>query len=226
MQDNIPGVKGIGPKTAAALLQHFESIENMYRVLGLEGLVEVPAELADLSPTNKQLQQHLMAAITERGSAEVYSRALQQLRVALAGASAKAETVLARLYQCGHGNLLLYKHLVTLKHDIEVEDMLLSGSTAQGYGSGAGTANDATRPVGTDHFRYRGENALALAAAVAGASALPAEGAVVEQGQASAGSSSSSSLQLQLEELFNAISPSLLPTLQLLREQYHKLDRL
>lgn len=32
--DNYPGVPGIGPKTAAALLGHFETIENLYRHLG------------------------------------------------------------------------------------------------------------------------------------------------------------------------------------------------
>ncbi len=37
--DNIPGVAGIGPKTAAALLGHFESVEELYRRLGeVEGL--------------------------------------------------------------------------------------------------------------------------------------------------------------------------------------------
>lgn len=31
--DNIPGVKGVGPKTAAALVQKYESIEDLYSVL-------------------------------------------------------------------------------------------------------------------------------------------------------------------------------------------------
>jgi DNA polymerase-1 len=32
--DNIPGVRGVGPKTAAALLGHFETMDNMYERLG------------------------------------------------------------------------------------------------------------------------------------------------------------------------------------------------
>lgn len=31
--DNIPGVKGVGPKTAAALLQHFDSMDDIYERL-------------------------------------------------------------------------------------------------------------------------------------------------------------------------------------------------
>ena len=38
--DNIPGVKGVGAKTAAALLQHFDSLDDLYA--NLEKVADVP----------------------------------------------------------------------------------------------------------------------------------------------------------------------------------------
>ena len=35
LQDNIPGVKGIGPKTACALLNHFKSLDNLFTQIDL-----------------------------------------------------------------------------------------------------------------------------------------------------------------------------------------------
>jgi len=39
--DNIPGVRGVGPKTAAALLEHFDSLDNIYDRLHEVGGVSV-----------------------------------------------------------------------------------------------------------------------------------------------------------------------------------------
>jgi DNA polymerase I len=38
--DNIPGVPGVGPKTAVALMQHFENLEALY--CGLDAICELP----------------------------------------------------------------------------------------------------------------------------------------------------------------------------------------
>ncbi len=51
--DNIPGVPGVGPKTAAALLSVFESLEDLYArldevpALPLRGAARLPARLAE-----------------------------------------------------------------------------------------------------------------------------------------------------------------------------------
>jgi len=50
--DNIPGVPGVGPKTATALLQQFKSVENLYQNLDsvasmkIRGAKTLPAKLA------------------------------------------------------------------------------------------------------------------------------------------------------------------------------------
>ncbi len=60
--DNIPGVPGIGPKTAAVLLDAFESLEDLYERLGevaalpLRGAAKLPA----------RLEQHREAAFFAR----------------------------------------------------------------------------------------------------------------------------------------------------------------
>jgi len=38
--DNIPGIRGVGPKTAAALMQHFDSLDNLYD--NLDTVPELP----------------------------------------------------------------------------------------------------------------------------------------------------------------------------------------
>ena len=51
--DNIPGVPGIGPKTAAPLLNHFDSLEKLYQRLDevpkveMRGAKQLPAKLAE-----------------------------------------------------------------------------------------------------------------------------------------------------------------------------------
>ena len=51
--DNIPGVRGVGPKTAAALLEHFNSLDNIYDRLhevadvSVRGAAKLGARLAE-----------------------------------------------------------------------------------------------------------------------------------------------------------------------------------
>jgi len=51
--DNIPGVRGVGPKTAAALLEHFDNLDNIYNRLhevaavSVRGAAKLGARLAE-----------------------------------------------------------------------------------------------------------------------------------------------------------------------------------
>lgn len=60
--DNIPGVPGIGPKTAAALLAAFGSLDELYA--GLEGVVKLP--LRGAAALRTRLQQHRDTAYRAR----------------------------------------------------------------------------------------------------------------------------------------------------------------
>jgi DNA polymerase-1 len=66
--DNIPGVPGVGPKTAAPLLQHFGSLEALYQRLG--EVAQVPMRGAkQLAP---KLEQHKDAAFLSRRLATIH----------------------------------------------------------------------------------------------------------------------------------------------------------
>eukprot|EP01036_Dinobryon_divergens_P025655 gene25655-34228_t len=120
--DNIPGVGGLGPVAAAALVNHFKCVDAMCTSLRLPGLAPPPPELLSPNPNWKKLALHLQNLLSE----DVYHNiALPELTKALANTkSMKASTVLAKLYICGHDNLLLYRRLVTLKDDLEISDIL------------------------------------------------------------------------------------------------------
>ena len=121
----MPGVKGIGEKTAALLLSYFHTVDKLYGKLGLIDLPPVPENMKNLPPTSKELQSHLKDAVTP----QIYETALLELEKCfdLAGAkSKKAATLLSRLYLCPYKTVLLYKQLVTLKDNLEVEDFVLA----------------------------------------------------------------------------------------------------
>lgn len=65
--DNIPGVPGVGPKTAVALLQHFGDIETIYA--RLDEVASLPIRGAKKLP--EKLQQHQQQAILSRDLATV-----------------------------------------------------------------------------------------------------------------------------------------------------------
>jgi len=60
--DNIPGIPGVGPKTAAALLRVFASLEEIYQ--GLEQVPQLPIRGASKLPA--RLQEHRQAAFFAR----------------------------------------------------------------------------------------------------------------------------------------------------------------
>lgn len=125
MQDNIPGVKGIGEKTAAALVRQFHSVSEMYSTLGLTTAPPLPAALAGEAPKSALVKAELEKALTKEG----VERAVDLLAPCFDGSKAKAATALARLFMCGYENVCLYKQLVTLREDLDIEHIVLhSGS--------------------------------------------------------------------------------------------------
>lgn len=125
LQDNIPGVKGIGEKTAAALLKHFHSVPDMYRRLGLIGLPQLPPHLTNALPTSQLVKAHMLTVMPKH----VLDAAVTELSVCFGGSETKAATALARLYMCGYDNICLYKHLVTLKDDVDIEQIVLHSTS-------------------------------------------------------------------------------------------------
>jgi DNA polymerase-1 len=60
--DNIPGVRGVGPKTAAALLEHFDSLDNIYT--RLDEVAQVPVRGA--AKLGARLAEHKDMAFLSR----------------------------------------------------------------------------------------------------------------------------------------------------------------
>lgn len=69
--DNIPGVKGVGPKTAAALLQHFADVEDLYA--RLDDVADVPVRGA--KSLAAKLEAHREDALLSRWLATVSTEA-------------------------------------------------------------------------------------------------------------------------------------------------------
>ncbi len=63
--DNIPGVRGIGPKTAAQLLMKFDSLGKLYSMLGLGGSNLSEDERAALQPALESLSPSTVKKLSE-----------------------------------------------------------------------------------------------------------------------------------------------------------------
>lgn len=101
--DNIPGVPGVGPKTAAALMQAFESLDHLYA--GLERVADLP--LRGASTLAAKLAQHREAAYLARQLTHIHcAMPLAVDRHALRRGAPDREA-LARFYdQQGFGSAL------------------------------------------------------------------------------------------------------------------------
>jgi DNA polymerase-1 len=66
--DNIPGVRGVGPKTAAALLAHFDSFDEVYANLG--SVVEVKVRGA--AKLGARLAEHREDALMSRQLSQIH----------------------------------------------------------------------------------------------------------------------------------------------------------
>jgi len=125
--DNIPGVPGVGPKTAVALLQAFNSIDVLYENLAdissmtLRGAKSLPAKLEqykEQAMLSKQLATvaydapiGLEADLLKRSAAELSS--LQELHAIMAG---RGEGLFHRLHE-NSKRVLADPHSLTLHAD-------------------------------------------------------------------------------------------------------------
>jgi 5'-3' exonuclease len=140
--DNIPGVKGIGPKTAAALVSHFGSVADMYTRLRLgggeaaadgdgAGAIDVDAYLAQVAPPAKAKRGKKAAvaaaaaeaALTGDGTVatvapSTVAAALAEMEASLVGVRAGGVATLKKLAACRAQDVALYRRLVTLRPDV------------------------------------------------------------------------------------------------------------
>jgi hypothetical protein len=72
------------------------------------------------------------AALEQDLGREGIDKATVLLKPCFGGSKARALTALTKLYQCGYQNVCLYKELVTLREDLDIERIVLhSGSHAE-----------------------------------------------------------------------------------------------
>lgn len=140
-QDNIPGVRGIGPKIARDLLCHFHSVEHLYSTLGLNNV-------ASVTQVGKLSRRDFEEILTVQGC----ETALQELALCLnvLPSSPKPLTLLNKLYATAYLDVLQYKRLVTLHEDLDISDCVVADETEGDKVSG--------KALNSQYFRYRGED--------------------------------------------------------------------
>ena len=92
--DNIPGVPGVGPKTASRLLEHFDSMEHLFS--DLERVAELP--LRGASKLGEKLAAHREQAEMSRELARIFCEVPMDADVASMQRTAPALDELNALY--------------------------------------------------------------------------------------------------------------------------------
>ena len=85
------------------------------------GISPAPAELAEVKPASAAFKAHLESVL----GVEKLEHAVTLLMPCFDGSRAKAISALGKLYLCGYDAICLYKELVTLKEDINMEEIVL-----------------------------------------------------------------------------------------------------
>lgn len=152
--DNIPGARGIGPKTAALLVNKFKSIEKMYEALGLDTLT-LPA--VDTEMKNAEEKKKVELLLKQAMPSDKLNHALEQVKSL--GAKMQPIAILTSLYHLGYERAVLYRDLIRLKDDIDFESALLTSRPPVVPSSTADTAvNSNNNVLSTSFFRFRGES--------------------------------------------------------------------
>lgn len=143
--DGIPGVKGIGPKAGAAILQHFESIETLIEKLkiptnpvdfeSLESIEENGLVVDEKLTARKQkaaakaiekaaLEGKKCSQSTERIYVQIPQEIKSEIDICLLDERLGTSSLYESLLACGSKQLLLYKQLVTLDRNLDVGSTL------------------------------------------------------------------------------------------------------
>ncbi len=184
--DGVPGVKGIGLKTASALVKQYLTVENLYTSLGIKVNYKPLASAREILSNQPMLEESIQMKSSKRTIKLIkkeimYNQladriinvdvAINKIAAGLQGVQVDPKSTLRKLLSCSTDELNTFKKLITLDDNVPME----------GINNG--------NLYSTSNFRYTGET----------------DGA--------------------FEQLM-AISSSLQSPLALLRQQYHKLDRI
>jgi 5'-3' exonuclease len=184
--DGVPGVKGIGLKTASALVKQYLTVENLYTSLGIKVNYKPMASAREILANQPLLEESIQMKSSKRTIKTIkkeilYNQladriinvddAINKIAAGLQGVQVDPKSTLRKLLSCSTDELITFKKLITLDDNVPME------------GINGGNIHS------TSYFRYIGES----------------DGA---------------------SEQLMAMSTSLQAPLALLRQQYHKLDRI
>jgi DNA polymerase-1 len=203
--DNIPGARGIGPETAKLLIDHYETIDNLFDRLHLK---DIPPP--ESSPLVEGLDEKKRRAGEKELLIKMMEISLGPEKLALACQSLKEmfqkyelsskknpKLILASLYSSGYEMITLYKKIIQLVDEIPIVSFQdQESSTSSPPTKERKLYLPPTEKIvleSTKELRYRGERKYS---------------------------------QRSIEDhLIHFLSRSLSLPLQYLRQSYHKLDR-
>jgi 5'-3' exonuclease len=137
--DNIPGVKGIGPKIASALIKHYGTVDNMYMKLGLANMkkkndnddIKTLHNIDDNNNDDDIINDDVIIKKKKKKSSKIdkdlehidvnqLDEAIKQLEECLQSVKATPNSILKKLLACEFEELTLFQHLFKLRSDIRI----------------------------------------------------------------------------------------------------------
>ena len=129
--DNIPGLKGVGPKIAAALVLHFQSIENLYSMLVSMDDVLVSSVDEGIYDSSAKFETHTEKRVQikkKKGKKAAMPEEdvplFEEIELATANVRCNPSKIIASMRESGLKELLLYRELSKLKDDLRNLDII------------------------------------------------------------------------------------------------------